>query len=65
MKKSGKQQTKADGVRWVFDPMSFEVFPVDKHGRCVGKQERVSTIQEAHDICEARNAKVEHGTDNV
>jgi hypothetical protein len=45
--------------------MSFEVFPVDKHGRCVGKQERVSTIQEAHDICEARNAKVEHGTDNV
>ena len=51
----GKCQTKAAEVRWVFALMSSEVFPVDQHGRQVGKAEKVRDIQEAHDICEARN----------
>jgi hypothetical protein len=57
MKQPGKRLTKPGEVHWVFDLMSFEVFPVDKHGRCVGKHERVSTIQEAHDLTTAWNAK--------
>ena len=28
------EQTEPTEVHWAFDLMSFEIFPVDKHGRC-------------------------------
>jgi hypothetical protein len=61
MKKLGKQQTKPAEVHWVFALMSSEVFPVDRHGRQVGKAVKVSSVYEAHDISEARNAKEASG----
>ena len=54
MNKPGSQ-TKPAEVRWVFELMGFEVLPVDRYGRQVGKAIKVSGVQEAHDICEARN----------
>ena len=33
----------------------MEIFPHDEHGRQTGPAEKVSSVQEAHDICEARN----------
>lgn len=49
-------------ARWIFALMSFAVFPVDNHERCIGKHENVSTTQEAHDLTVARNANVNMAT---
>jgi len=61
MKRLGKRLMKPADMRWEFALMSFEVFPVDQHGRCVGKHEKAATIQEAHHLTTARNANIEHG----
>jgi hypothetical protein len=40
---------------WAFNWAAMEIFQHDEHGRQTGPAETVSSVQEAHDICEARN----------
>jgi len=40
---------------WGINVSDMTIFQHDKHGRQVGKAEKVRDLQEAHDICEARN----------
>ena len=40
---------------WGINVSDMTICQHDEHGRQVGKAEKVSNIQEAHDLCEARN----------
>jgi hypothetical protein len=40
---------------WGVHVDTMEIFAHDEHGRQVGKAEKVSSLQEAFDLCEARN----------
>jgi hypothetical protein len=56
-KKSGKV-TETDTATypfWGINVSAMEIFAHDKHGRQVSPAEKVRDIQEAFDICEARN----------
>lgn len=62
MRKAGKvtkgKQPTADTAKypfWAVDLVAMAIFPHDKHGRQTGPAEKVRDLQEAHDICEARN----------
>ena len=54
-KRPGKGTDTATYPFWAINLSAMEIFAHDKHGRQVGKAEKVRDLQEAHDICEARN----------
>jgi len=56
-KKSGKV-TETDTATypfWAINVSAMTIYPHDVHGRQTGPAEKVKDIQEAFDICEARN----------
>lgn len=40
---------------WAINVGAMVIFAHDKHGRQVGKSEKVRDLQEGFDLCEARN----------
>lgn len=58
MKRPGKKVTETDTATYPFWGINVSAMTIcqhDEHGRQVGKSEKVSSLQEAHDVCEARN----------
>jgi hypothetical protein len=58
MKKQPDKATVTDTATYPFWGINVSAMTIcqhDEHGRQVGKPEKVRDLQEAHDICEARN----------
>jgi len=58
VQRQGKQPIETDTATYPFWGINVSAMTIcqhDEHGRQVGKPEKVRDLQEAHDICEARN----------